>query len=172
MYYNEQVVSGVWELSTNVSLIASMIFLLFIGFRQVRETVSGWYLTNLFLDSVEIEEKELFGSLGIMMLLFMIPGLNLFFIIPFMFILPLLILLGLNHSFKLDFSDTLISYIILISLTYGIILSMLSMGIWSLCINFKDTLKEKYQKVNDQTDLNLKEFNELNSNDKHEHSDM
>lgn len=162
--------SWLWSLSVDTSVLVSILFVA-LAFKVYREYVSGLYLANLFMDSVEIKEKDLYGSLVVIHLLFMTPVLNLFFILPLFIVSPILIILCFSHIFKLELSDNCISYMIIVCLAYGIIITMLGMGIWSIATEFRSTLKKKYKSLSDDTDLNLKEFNELNSNDKFEHTD-
>ena len=131
------------------------------------------YYSALMLDSNEIDQKDLAGTIFILHLLFIFPYINVGMVcILICVIICSLILLINTKTIKLEVID---SYMVLGVIICGLILSLIAMGSYKMCSTLKENIKEKYSKVKDDKELNIRdveEFKFLNANDKHEHSDL
>ena len=102
------------------------------------DMINNSYSSILFFDSENIEEKNLCGSVLILHLLFIIPIINIVPIFALGICIFLVILIYLNS--KSIESETLSSYIILLLLGVGILITILAMGIYKTLSTFKENI--------------------------------
>lgn len=153
-------------------IVACVSFFTYLLNDTYKDFIHNSYTSTLFLDSQETDQKNLSGSILILHFLLMFPVIS---VIILSIILTIIILIGLLLAIRKFKYETINSYSVLIILGLGIFLGSIAMGTYKFLSTLRKVLKVKYNKVKDDKDIDLQDFEEfksLNSNDKHEHSDL
>lgn len=162
-----------YNLIGTLELISFISLFIYVTSYKYQTLLEDSYYSVLLLDSDEIEQKDLMGSIFMLHLLFIFPFINVG--MAYLLISGIICGLVLLINTKTIKSEIIDSYMVLGLIIFGLILSLIAMGSYKMCATLKENIKEKYSKVKDDKDLNIrnvKEFKFLNSNDKHEHSDL